>query len=85
MSFNKRVQLPPPMNERKEIETQVLKNKLIETTENYAKNHNQNWTNLSQNEREGLKSLMKKKSENAIIIQQTDKSKRFSVDTPENY
>ena len=85
LPFNKRVHLPPPMNERSEIEAQALKTEMIEATEEYIKEHNEIWTNLSKNQKAGLKSLLKKVKENNIIIQQTDKSKRFSVDTPENY
>ena len=85
MKYNKRVYLPDPMSEEEEMEAMHLKNELMKEIEQYCKeNKNKmNMCNLSKNEKKGLKSLKKKGSN--IIVSQTDKSSKFSVDTRANY
>ena len=41
--------------------------------------------NLSAEQKRGLKSLRKKQKDEQIVIFQTDKSGKMSIDTPENY
>ena len=41
--------------------------------------------NLSKEQKKGLKSLQKKQNEGKIVVFQTDKSGKMSVDTPKNY
>ena len=86
MEYNKRVYLPGPMSEEEEIKVMNLKNDLMKEIEQYCKqNKNKmNMRNLTKEEKDGLKSL-KKKSRNELIISQTDKSSKFSVDTKDNY
>ena len=81
LPFNKRVFLSGPLKDNEEIEIQNLKRKLIETTNQYIHNTT-HVENLTQNEKEGLKSLKKREY---LVIFQTDKSGRFSVDSKENY
>ncbi|MCP4264419.1 MAG: hypothetical protein GY777_02390 [Candidatus Brocadiaceae bacterium] len=86
MKYNKRVYLPGPMNEKEEIKVLNLKNELMKEVEQYCEeNKNKmNMRNLTKKEKKGLKSL-KRKSKNELIISQTDKSSKFSVDTKDNY
>ena len=86
MKYNKRVFLPNPMREKEEIKTLNLRNELMNEIEEYCKNNRSKMkmSNLSKEEKDGLKSL-KKKSESNFIIAPTDKSSKFSIDTKENY
>ena len=86
MKYNKRVFLPGPMSEEEEIKVLNLKNELMKEIEQYSKeNRNKmNMRNLTKKEKDGLKSL-KKKNKSNLIISQTDKSSKFSVDTRDNY
>jgi len=85
MKYNKRVYLPDPMSEEEELEAMHLKNELMKEIEQYCKENKNKMSmcNLSKNEKKGLKSLKKKGSN--IIVSQTDKSSKFSVDTRANY
>ena len=86
LPFNKRISVPPPMNNATEISIQNLKTKLNTCTATYVENqHIGRISNLSEEERRGLASLKEKKKRKEIVIFETDKSKRFSCDTPENY
>ena len=86
LKFNKRVIIPDPLPQQEEIELQELKQVILNTAKTYKqeKEHcDQKLGNLTNKEREGLKSLKKIKDD--IIISQTDKSGRFSVDSVDNY
>ena len=86
LPFNKRITVPPPMNNETEVCIQNLKVKLNSCTKTYLENqHHNELSNLSEEESRGLASLKEKKKKKEIIIYETDKSKRFSCDTPENY
>ena len=88
---NKSISLPPPLKPNKELKLQKLKQELIETTEEYIRETNQehkiNKTttydiNLSKEQIKGIKSLQENKD---IIVFTTDKTGTFTADTPENY
>ena len=85
LSLNKSVTLPDPLPQTEEIEIQELKQDILKTTQSYIQEHKHKMkhSNLTNSEKEGLTSLMKKK--NDIIISQTDKSGRISVDSVNNY
>ena len=87
LPFNSRIIVPQPMDDETEVCMQTLKNKLNSCTTDYVAEHNRNnrTTNLTQDQHKGLVSLLKKKKDNEMVIFETDKSKRFSCDTPENY
>ena len=63
----------------------ILKSDLVKVTEEYSKENHQKWSNLSIEERRGLKSLMERRKQQEIVTNVTDKSGRFSVDSIENY
>ena len=83
LPFNKRVYLPGPIEKKKELEIQCLKEKLLAATTEYVNNNKKNANkNLTPDEIKGVKSLTNRKD---IVIAPTDKSSRFSVDTIDNY
>ena len=62
LKFNKRVIIPDPLPEKEEIELQDIKQEIIQTAKSYKieKEHfDQKLNNLTNKEREGLKSLKK--------------------------
>ena len=84
--FNKHVILPSALSEEKEVGLQHLKNNMMKSVNNYVQNDkNKQWQNLTENEKNGLRSLRKRSKDNSVVIYQTDKSGRFSIDTAENY
>ena len=83
--FNRRIKLPPAVNITLESKMRSLSEKLKDATKEYIDRTSNKQTNLSHNQTKGLKSLRNKISSGDIVIYQTDKSGRFSVDTIENY
>ena len=85
--FNPRITLPEPISRREEVRMLALKNRLCSITEEYAtsKSDANVQCNLDSAQKRGLKSLRKKASECDVVVYQTDKSGRFSIDKPENY
>ena len=57
----------------------------MKTTEEYSKKNKDKWKNITEEEKEGLKSILTRRKEREIVTNITDKSGRFSVDTIENY
>ena len=84
-----RVTLPKSLSPDEESKLEVRKRSQIETFEHYRKNNtNKNGeqrSNLSHDEKTGLRSLQKRIKNEEIIIMKTDKSGRFVVTTPEKY
>ena len=86
LPFNSRVIVPQPMDDETEVAMQNMKRKLNTCVSTYIEaSSRSNTTNLSKEQRKGLASLIRRKKDKEIIIFETDKSKRFSCDTPENY
>ena len=85
--FNPRITLPEPIDRREEVRMLALKNRLCTITEEYitSKSDANVQCNLDPSLKRGLKSLRKKVNECDLVVYQTDKSGRFSVDNPENY
>ena len=84
--FNKRVILPSALSEEKEVGLQHLKNNMRKSVHNYVGiDMNKRWQNLTVNEKNGLRSLRKRSKDNSVVIYQTDKSGRSSIDTAESY
>ena len=83
MPFNKRVQLPDPVDQTTEVSLQHLKHKLRSTTNDYCQQNKQNeFSNLTKKEKRGLREVSRDKD---LVVFQTDKSGRFSIDTTHNY
>ena len=86
MRYNKRVFLPSKMAEEEEIKVMNLKNEMMKKIQNYCEQEKDvmKMSNLKQSEIKGLKSI-KTKMKNNLVVSQTDKSGKFSVDTKDNY
>ena len=84
-----RITLPKPLTPDEESRIEVRKRTQKETYENYReKNTNKKGdqkSNLTKGEKNGLKSLKKRMTNEEIIVMKTDKSGKFVVTTPENY
>ena len=85
------VHVPLPLEENEEIKVQDLKRELLQVTEDYIlesdenrrkKGSNKIYANLTLTESEGLDKVRRR---NDVVVFQTDKSGRFAVDTCENY
>lgn len=77
--------LPSALSEEKEVGLQHLKNNMLKSVNNYVQNHmTKQWQNLTVNDKNGSRSLRKRSKDNSVVIYQTDKSGRFSIDTAEN-
>ena len=83
LPFNKRIQLPDPVDPDVENDLQNLKHRLKSVTSQYChENKNNKYSNLTSSERNGLKEVCR---DQELVVFQTDKSGRFSVDTRDNY
>ena len=86
LPFNSRIIAPQQLDMGSETCIQDLKRRLNECTKRYiATNDVKKETNLTVEQQRGLKSLEEKKKRKEIVIFETDKSKRFSCDTIDNY
>ena len=85
--FNPRITLPEPIDRREEIRMIALKNRLGAITDEYisSKSDEDLQSNLDPLQKRGLQSLRKKVENGEVVVYQTDKSGRFSVDRCENY
>ena len=83
LPFNKEVRIPDRLDDETENKMQCIKNELTTITQQYiAKNKTFEGANLTEAQKEGLASLSKRDD---IVILQTDKSGRMSVDSKTNY
>ena len=87
LPFNSRICAPQPLDNQTETCLQNLKIQLNQCTARYIemKQRTENQLNLTTEQQEGLRSLKEKRKSNEIIIFETDKSKRFSCDSMDNY
>ena len=85
LPFNSWSNMPSKINNRKEIQLQELKCSLMDKTEEYTKKHKNEMANLSREQIEGARSLSERINKKEIIVYQTDKSGKLSVDTVDNY
>ena len=87
LPFNSRIHAPQPLDNETETCIQNLKMKLNQCTTKYIemRRRSGNQLNLTAEQQEGLKSLKERRKNNEIVIFETDKSKRFSCDSMDNY
>ena len=85
LPFNCRVYLPEALEEKKEVEMHMLKEKLTVLVEEYTKNNKTAKRNLTKEQKQGIKRLRERREEGEIVIYQTDKSAELTVDSSENY
>ena len=82
LPFNKRITLPPPLNIDTEVKLRTLGVNLKKAIE--AASQEKIDTNLSKQQSDGLRKLKERVKNREVVVFQTDKSGRFSIDTPEN-
>ena len=85
-----RIYPPKPGTIKQEKVLGNLKEKLMDTVREYKREHCDNkgnfkQNNLSKEEVEGMKEIKDKIKQKEIVVFSTDKSGRFSVDSPKNY
>ena len=69
-----------------ETKCENLKIEMLKTVKKYTQeNVNKKYSNLSDEEQEGLKSLEDNIVDNKLVVIETDKSKKFAVNTPEQF
>ena len=84
LPFNQRIRVPVRVRDDMEIKMYNLKGELRKITKNVA-NEIKEDENLTEPQRRGIKGLVRRVKDNELVVFQTDKSGRFSVDTPDNY
>ena len=84
LPFNQRVKLPDRVQDATEIKMCNLKQELKKITA-VVQSEIVNGSNLTEMQQRGVASLSDRVKSNDIVVFQTDKSGRFSVDTPDNY
>ena len=82
LPFNPNVAMPHAVSFSEEIKYHQFKEDVKKITESYKKK-TKALSNLSEEEKEGLKTLRKKVSDTTVLCYQTDKSGRWSCDTKE--
>ena len=85
-----RLQEPRQGTVEREIIMESTKEKLLACVQSYMGSHcdrkgNIKTGNLTQEEVEGLKKIKKDIKDNKVVVFTTDKSGKFTVDTPDNY
>ena len=83
--FNKSITLPKPAGLNDEIALQDLKNNLSKVTSEYVSKPRKATNNLTTEEKVGLRQLTNRVKTGEVVVFQTDKSSRFSVDSIDNY
>ena len=84
--YNSRIVAPKQLDTETETCIQDLKRRLNQCTKRYvASNDVRKQMNLTIEQQRGLKSLGEKKKRKEVVIFETDKTKRFSCDTIDNY
>ena len=86
---NKEVLLPELLKNDEETKLLAFKSEVLNATECFIKNNcdrqGRQKLNISKVEEEGLKSIRKRIREEDLVVMETDKSKRLSIMTKENY
>ena len=90
MNTCRRVHMPQPANQEKEIILGNMKQRILEYTQSYIEESCNDrgfpsTKNLSSSEEGGMKSLTKRCRDGEILIQSTDKSKRLAAISKEAY
>ena len=86
---NKEVLLPKLLKNDEETKLLAFKSEVLNTTECFIKNNcdrqGRQKLNVSKVQEEGLKSKRKRTREEDLVVMETDKSRRLSIMTKENY
>ena len=86
LKSNKRVNIVENADLLHETKCEFLKIKLKETFNKWLnENDNVQYSNLEDDTRQGLLELLTEINNRKAVVFETDKSKNFSINTPENY
>ena len=85
LPFNKRVYMPPDADERKEAKIAHARVEIERLLTDHTEAKDRKYTNLTKEQRMGLKTLQERVKKKEIVNYITDKSGRMCVDTPTNY
>ena len=85
LPFNCRVQMPKQVKQEEEVRLQNLKQDLTAIVETFADNKETETSNLTVEQKRGLKRLQKRKNDKEVVVFQTDKSGKLAIDSMENY
>ena len=86
---NREVRLPEPLETSEESKLLSFKVEVLESVKKYIQENcsesGRQEVNISQDELEGIKSLRRRIKDEDLVIMETDKSKKLSIMTKENY
>ena len=85
LPFRTTTSIPKSLEVNDELILQNLKRELMSFTKDYQTSNKSNTHNITDEQQQGVKSLIARRKAKEIVIFQTDKSGAMSVDTPENY
>ena len=86
LKSNKRVNIVEHNDLLHETKCEFLKIKMMETTRKWMNEHdNLKYSNLSEDLRQGLDELLENVNNKKAVVFETDKSKKFSVNTPDGF
>ena len=89
LPFNKEVRLPEVMESREEVNLAAYKTEVLELVRKYTEENcsseGKQAINISEEESQGIQSLKRRCKGEDLVIMETDKSKRLSPMTKENY
>ena len=85
LPFNSRTYLPQALDESNEIEMHVVKQRVKRVTEEYRSKKKKSLRNLTEAQFKGIRSLRERRRNGEIVVYQSDKSAKMTVDTPDNY
>ena len=86
---SKEVRLPDPAENGEEVKLLAFKREVLKVVEDYVSdnlvNSSQEFSNLSSQQSKGITDLRKKCKRDDLVIMETDKTKKLSIMTKENY
>ena len=86
LPFNTCTYMPKQLEMEEETKLQSIKHELMRITKEYIESNNgSSMQNLNEDQKKGLSKLNKRQSKREIVVFQTDKSGKMSIDAPENY
>ena len=84
LPFNYIVTMPKPIDRNDEIKLHKFKNDIMRIGEEVGEKYKK-WSNVSEEEKEGIESIIERERKKELVCYKTDKSGRWSCDTPNNY
>ena len=85
LPFNIQTYLPNAMKREEEIPLQNMKRELLIIIKEYVDKNKNKMKNITETQKRGIKSLIKRRNNKEIVIFQTDKTSKITVDSQNNY